>query len=66
VHTLKKGEEGVVVHAMAVLKLAMFVYTWGLGFGVAREASEDVSCMGIRSLAVSKNTTYHIYGHFIY
>jgi hypothetical protein len=42
VYALKKGEEWVVVHAMAVLKLAMFVYTWGLGFGVAREASEDV------------------------
>jgi len=55
----KEGEEGVVVHAMAMLKLAMFVHTWGLGFGVA-EASEDV-----RSSAVS-NTTYHIYGDFIY
>ena len=31
-----------VVHAMAVLELAMFVHTWGLGFSVAREASEDV------------------------
>ena len=41
----KKGEEWVVVHAMAVLELAMFIYTWGLGFGVAREASEDVTCM---------------------
>jgi hypothetical protein len=35
----------VVVHAMAVLELAMFIYTWGPGFGVAKEASEDVSCM---------------------
>ena len=45
VYIHSKGEEWVAVHAMAVLKLAVFVYTWRLGFGVAREASEDVTCM---------------------